>query len=93
MDHEYAAFHGSALNPAYTPLERLTFALRACELYEAEVERLRNEIKALRNEEDYDPAPIITEYDRMASQVERLRADLDDATRRMALAVEALESP
>ena len=29
----------------------------------------------------------------LVAEVERLRADLDDATRRMALAVEALEAP
>jgi hypothetical protein len=50
-----------------------------------EVERLQNEIKALRNDEDYDPAPIVTEYDRVVEQVEhltqqnaRLRAELHD---------------
>lgn len=39
----------------------------------AEVERLRAEIKARLNEDDYDPAPIIVEYDRMAAEVESLR--------------------
>jgi len=41
MDHEYAAFHGSALNKAYSTSERLGLALRALELYEAEVKLLK----------------------------------------------------
>lgn len=43
MDHEYAAFHGMALNRAHPVSERLELALRACELYETELKRLTQE--------------------------------------------------
>lgn len=45
---EAAAFHGSALNPQYPIQERLELALEALKRYEAEVERLREQISDLR---------------------------------------------
>lgn len=41
---EAAAFHGLATNLAYPPDERLRLALKALDLYEAEVRRLQEEI-------------------------------------------------
>lgn len=76
---ERAAFHGSALNQGYPTPERLYFALRACELYEAEVERLRAEVAARLNDDDYDPAPIIVEYDRVVAERDSYRAVVDAA--------------
>lgn len=66
---EAAAFHGIATNVAHPVQDRLQAALQSLEWYEAEVELLRNEIQARINADDYDPAPIILEYDRMATQV------------------------
>lgn len=46
---EAAAFHGLATNPAYShsPQERMALALRALELYELEVQRLKRLIGEL----------------------------------------------
>lgn len=43
----------------------------------AEVERLRAEVAARLNADDYDPAPIILEYDRMAAERDAYRAVVD----------------
>ena len=74
-NQERAAFHGVAMNRAYSTPVRIQAALQALEMYEAEVEQLRNEIKALRNDEDFDPNPIITEYDRVVEENARLLAE------------------
>jgi hypothetical protein len=71
-NQERAAFHGVAMNRAYPTPVRIQAAVQALEAYEAEVEQLRNFIKALRNDEDYDPAPIVTEYDRVVEENARL---------------------
>jgi len=49
-NQERAAFHGVAMNRAYTTPVRIQAALQALEMYEAEVEQLRQENARLRDE-------------------------------------------
>ena len=65
---EAAAFHGIALNRAQPIEDRLQAAIQALNWYETEVGRLRAEVAARLNEDDYDPAPIIVEYDRVVAE-------------------------
>jgi hypothetical protein len=44
-----------------------------------EVERLRAEVAARLNEDDYDPAPIILEYDRVVAERDAYRGVVEAA--------------
>lgn len=46
QSEQAAAFHGLAINPTVSPGDRLELALQALNLYEAEVERLREQVRA-----------------------------------------------
>jgi hypothetical protein len=76
-----AAFHGLASNTALPPADRLAMALQALGWYEAEVERLGNDLEALASHDaatDVDNRNLRAEVESLRRQVAQQRQLAND---------------